>query len=88
MYLSPSAQFPRRDPTAPAGDNRNPVLAVDHGLSEMPAKVAAATTEYLERHAPEVVLTDSTTMGLTLIYRSLPLRSGQEVLTGIVIRSR
>ena len=61
--------------------DRNPFLAVEHGLSDMPAKVAAAAAEYLEGRPEEVALTDSTTMGLSLIYRGLPLRAGQEVLT-------
>ncbi|MGH3900018.1 MAG: aminotransferase class V-fold PLP-dependent enzyme [Pseudonocardiaceae bacterium] len=60
--------------------DRNPVLALKHG-SDMPAKVAAAAAEYLEGRPEEVALTDSTTMGLGLIYRGLPLRAGQEVLT-------
>lgn len=61
--------------------DRNPFLAVEHGLSDMPAKIAAATAEYLEGRPEEVALTDSTTMGLALIYHGLPLRAGQEVLT-------
>ncbi|MGH3787751.1 MAG: aminotransferase class V-fold PLP-dependent enzyme [Pseudonocardiaceae bacterium] len=58
--------------------DRNPVLALRH--SE-PAKVTAAAAEYLEGLPAEVALTDSTTMGLGLIYHGLPLRAGQEVLT-------
>ncbi|HSL09208.1 MAG TPA: aminotransferase class V-fold PLP-dependent enzyme, partial [Pseudonocardiaceae bacterium] len=61
--------------------DRNPFLAVEHGLSDMPAKVAAAAAEYLEGRPEEVALTDSTTMGLSFIYRGLSLRAGQEVLT-------
>ncbi len=61
--------------------DRNPFLAVHHGLSDMPAKVVAAAAEYLEGRPQEVALTDSTTMGLAFIYRGLPLRAGQEVLT-------
>ncbi|MGH3751751.1 MAG: aminotransferase class V-fold PLP-dependent enzyme [Pseudonocardiaceae bacterium] len=60
--------------------DRNPLLAV-HGQSGAPAKVTAAAAEYLEGRPEEVALTDSTTMGLALIYRGLPLRAGQEVLT-------
>ncbi len=61
--------------------DRNPFLAVHHGQSDMPAKVVAAVAEYLEGRPEEVALTDSTTMGLAFIYRGLPLRAGQEVLT-------
>jgi selenocysteine lyase/cysteine desulfurase len=63
--------------------DRNPFLAV-HGVpgqSDMPATIAAAAAEYLEGRPEEVALTDSTTMGLALIYHGLPLRAGQEVLT-------
>ena len=61
--------------------DRNPFLAITHGSSDMRAKVAAAAAEYLEGRPQEVALTDSTTMGLALIYHGLPLRAGQEVLT-------
>lgn len=60
--------------------DRNPFLALKHG-SDMRAKVTAVAAEYLEGRPQEVALTDSTTMGLSLIYRGLPLRAGQEVLT-------
>ncbi|MGH3544924.1 MAG: aminotransferase class V-fold PLP-dependent enzyme, partial [Mycobacteriales bacterium] len=58
----------------------NPVLALKHGQSK-PAEVTAAAAEYLEGSPQEVALTDSTTMGLALIYHGLPLRAEQEVLT-------
>jgi isopenicillin-N epimerase len=60
--------------------DENPVLALKHGRSQ-PAKVTAAAAEYLEGSPQEVALTDSTTMGLALVYHGLPLRAGQEVLT-------
>jgi isopenicillin-N epimerase len=60
--------------------DENPVLALKHGQSET-AEVTAAAAEYLEGSSQEVALTDSTTMGLALIYQGLPLRAGQEVLT-------
>jgi selenocysteine lyase/cysteine desulfurase len=60
--------------------DQNPVLALKHGQSK-PAEVTAAAAEYLEGSPQEVALTDSTTMGLALIYHGLPLRAGQEVLT-------
>lgn len=61
--------------------DRNPVVVVEHGLFDMPPRVAAAAAEYVDGRAEEIALTDSTTMGLSLIYHGLPLRSGQEVLT-------
>ncbi|MGB6164153.1 MAG: aminotransferase class V-fold PLP-dependent enzyme [Pseudonocardiaceae bacterium] len=60
--------------------NRNPALAL-HSQSDMPATIAAVAAEYLQGRPEEVALTDSTTMGLALIYHDLPLRAGQEVLT-------
>ena len=43
--------------------------------------VRAAAAEYLDVAAGEVALTDSTTMGLGLLYGGLRLRADQEVLT-------
>jgi selenocysteine lyase/cysteine desulfurase len=43
--------------------------------------VRAAAAEYLDAAAGEVALTDSTTMGLGLLYGGLRLRADQEVLT-------
>ena len=60
--------------------DQNPVLALEHGQSKL-TEVTAAAAEYLEGSPQEVALTDSTTMGLALIYHGLPLRAGQEVLT-------
>jgi isopenicillin-N epimerase len=56
--------------------DRNPTLAL-HGQSDMPTTIAVAAAEYLEGRPGEVALTDSTTMGLALIYHSLPLCAGQ-----------
>lgn len=60
--------------------DQNPLLALEHGRSEQ-ATVTAAAAEYLEGSPQEVALTDSTTMGLALIYHGLPLHTEQEVLT-------
>jgi selenocysteine lyase/cysteine desulfurase len=49
------------------------------GESELAARNAAA--EYLEADPSEIAFTDSTTMGLGLVYGGLRLRPGQEVLT-------
>ncbi|WP_431898153.1 aminotransferase class V-fold PLP-dependent enzyme [Nonomuraea sp. bgisy101] len=45
------------------------------------AAVRAAAERYLGAEQGEVALTDSTTMGLSLIYSGFRLRQGQEVLT-------
>lgn len=57
----------------------NPVLYLeDHGRAE-PSRAAAAT--YMGVKAEDIALTDSTTMGLAILYGGLPLRAGDEVLT-------
>ena len=43
--------------------------------------VEKAVAEYIGGRADEIALTDSTTMGLGLIYHGLPLKAGQEILT-------
>ena len=45
------------------------------------AKVLQAAAEYLSADPRDIALTDSTTMGLGLLYGGLQLRTGQEILT-------
>lgn len=45
------------------------------------AAVLRAAADYLGVHPTEIALTDSTTMGLGLLYGGLTLREGQEILT-------
>jgi len=45
------------------------------------AKVLRAAADYLGAHPTDIALTDSTTMGLGLLYSGLKLRSRQEILT-------
>lgn len=45
------------------------------------AEVLQAAAEYLGGNPTDIALTDSTTMGLGLLYGGLQLRSGQEILT-------
>lgn len=45
------------------------------------AKVLQAAADYLGANPLDIALTDSTTMGLGLLYCGLQLRSGQEILT-------
>ncbi|MDR4466707.1 MAG: aminotransferase class V-fold PLP-dependent enzyme [Nitrospira sp.] len=47
------------------------------------ANVLQAAADYLGAHPTDIALTDSTTMGLGLLYGGLQLRSGQEILTTI-----
>ena len=57
----------------------NPVhyLEENEGMSG----VLAAAAAYMGAKPDEIALTDSTTMGLSLLYGGLPLRPGDEVLT-------
>ncbi|MDF0675672.1 MAG: aminotransferase class V-fold PLP-dependent enzyme [Nitrospira sp.] len=45
------------------------------------AKVLQAAADYLDADPLDIALTDSTTMGLGLLYGGLALRQGQEILT-------
>jgi selenocysteine lyase/cysteine desulfurase len=47
------------------------------------AIVLRAAADYLGAEPAEIALTDSTTMGLGLLYGSLELRAGQEILTTV-----
>lgn len=47
------------------------------------AKVLQAAADYLGAQPTDIALTDSTTMGLGLLYGGLQLRAGQEILTTI-----
>jgi isopenicillin-N epimerase len=60
--------------------DENPALYVEQHLfdSDPMLKPAAA---YLGVDPREIALTDSTTMGLAILYSGLPLRAGDEVLT-------
>jgi isopenicillin-N epimerase len=59
----------------------NPFGQVEEGPSNKPMAVESAVAEYVGGKPEEIALTDSTTMGLALIYHGLPLKSGQEILT-------
>ncbi|MBL8038541.1 MAG: aminotransferase class V-fold PLP-dependent enzyme [Nitrospira sp.] len=45
------------------------------------AKILRAAADYLGANPTDIALTDSTTMGLGLLYGGLQLRAGQEILT-------
>jgi isopenicillin-N epimerase len=59
----------------------DPFSYVEANLETMPAKIQAAAAEYIGGRPDEVAVTNSTTMGLALVYHGLPLAEGQEVLT-------
>ena len=55
--------------------------AVIHEATRHDDKVRAAAADYLGVRADEIVLTDSTTMGIGLTYHGLRLRPGDHILT-------
>ena len=59
----------------------NPFLYVEKNIMEMPARIQAAVAEYAGGKPEEIAVTNSTTMGLALVYQGLPLKSGREILT-------
>jgi selenocysteine lyase/cysteine desulfurase len=60
--------------------DRDPVGYLMRYEQELDAAVTGAAARHLGARAQEIALTDSTTMGLALVYRGL-LRPGDEVLT-------
>ncbi|MFL5358641.1 aminotransferase class V-fold PLP-dependent enzyme [Archangium sp.] len=59
----------------------NPVRALKQYSSAAEAEVSRAAAAYLGVKPEELALTDSTTMGLGLVYSGLRLREGEEILT-------
>ena len=59
----------------------NPLMAVEEEEFGQPLKIEKAVAEYVGGKPEEIALTDSTTMGLALVYHGLPLKAGQEILT-------
>ena len=62
------------------GLDRNPVRYIQDNSSQAEARVLAAAAEYLGASTSDIALTDSTTMGLGLLYNGIDLRAGQEAL--------
>ena len=63
------------------GLDANPVGYLHAHEHELEAAVLRAAGAYLRARPADVALTDSTTMGLGLLYNGLDLRGGQEVVT-------
>jgi selenocysteine lyase/cysteine desulfurase len=57
----------------------NPALYLEQNFDPTPVLKPAA--EYMGVAPDQIALTDSTTMGLAMLYSGLPLRAGDEVLT-------
>ena len=64
-----------------SGLDKNPVRYLQQNGSTLEAQVLAAAAGYLGANAGDIALTDSTTMGLGLLYNGIDLRAGQEALT-------
>ena len=62
------------------GLDRNPVRYIQDNSAQAEARVLAAAAEYLGASTSDIALTDSTTMGLGLLYNGIDLRAGQEAL--------
>ena len=61
--------------------DNNPFTYIEENIYQMPGKIQAAVAEYLGGKPEEVAVTNSTTMGLALVYHGLQLNAGQEILT-------
>lgn len=59
---------------------RNPIHAVEASMGRTEFKIRSTAAQYLGVDPAEVALTDSTTMGLGLMYSGLALSPGDEVL--------
>jgi selenocysteine lyase/cysteine desulfurase len=64
-----------------AGLDANPIGYWFEQEEKQEARVLQAAADYLGASPTDIALTDSTTMGLGLLYGGLTLRGGQEILT-------
>lgn len=65
------------------GLDENPIGYVHEREEELESSVLRAAADYLGANPADIALTDSTTMGLGLLYGGLTLRKGQEALTTV-----
>lgn len=63
------------------GLDENPVEYVEHNLVQYERDVLAAAGKYLSANPRGFALTDSTTMGLSMLYCGFDLKEGDDVLT-------
>jgi selenocysteine lyase/cysteine desulfurase len=82
-FVLSSPPAPVRDAIARhrRGLDANPIGYLHANEAELDARVRAAAANYLGAEADEIALTDSTTMGLGLVYTGFLLRPGDELLT-------
>lgn len=63
--------------------DENPIGYIHDHEEKLEARVLRAASDYLGVNPTDIALTDSTTMGLGLLYSGLRLREGQDILTTI-----
>jgi isopenicillin-N epimerase len=63
------------------GLDENPVHYLHEEGPRLESEVLGAAASYLGTNPTDIALTDSTTMGLGLLYNGLDVRAGQEILT-------
>lgn len=63
--------------------DKNPTSYLREEINDHESEVLQAAAEYLGANPAEIALTDSTTMGLGLVYNGLKLLPGQQALTTI-----
>ncbi len=61
--------------------DENPIGYWFENVDRLEADVLGAAAQHLGAHPTDIALTDSTTMGLGLLYGGLKVRQGQEILT-------
>ena len=61
--------------------DNDPFTYIEENAFKMPGVIQASAAEYLGGNAEEVALTNSTTLGLALIYQGMRLNPGDEVVT-------
>jgi isopenicillin-N epimerase len=61
--------------------DRDPVTFLQENNSRRQSEAISAAADYLGAKRDSIALTDSTTMGLGLVYNGLPLGPGDEILT-------
>ena len=81
LLASHPAPVRRAIETHRRGLDANPVAYLHGRGPGLEAAVLRAAASYLGSGATDIALTDSTTMGLGLLYNGIDLRSGQEALT-------
>jgi isopenicillin-N epimerase len=61
--------------------DRNPAVYLEENRSDFETDVRRTVADYLGAQPEEIALTDSTTMGIGLVYNGIDVGAGQEILT-------